>query len=110
MLTEYRLLWVRSYGIVMWEMATLAAQPYQGLANEQVVKFVSEGKVMEEPAGCPTKLYVGFRFVCIYVSAGLALSFLVLVFTLGTWDCFVRACVKNKGTGVMERRSNEGKM
>ncbi|XP_076465772.1 LOW QUALITY PROTEIN: putative molluscan insulin-related peptide(s) receptor [Babylonia areolata] len=48
---------VWSYGIVMWEMATLAAQPYQGLANEQVVKFVSEGKTMEQPPGCPPKVW-----------------------------------------------------
>ena len=46
----------RSYGIVMWEMATLAAQPYQGLSNEEVVKFVSEGRYMEEPPRCPPKV------------------------------------------------------
>lgn len=27
---------VWSYGVVLWEMVTLASQPYQGLANEQV--------------------------------------------------------------------------
>ena len=27
---------VWSYGVVLWEMATLAEQPYQGLANDQV--------------------------------------------------------------------------
>ncbi|KAL8598131.1 hypothetical protein ACOMHN_030417 [Nucella lapillus] len=48
---------VWSYGIVMWEMATLAAQPYQGLSNEQVVKFVGDGKVMVQPPGCPPKLW-----------------------------------------------------
>lgn len=46
----------RSYGIVMWEMATLAAQPYQGLSNEEVVKFVSDGRFMEEPPRCPPKV------------------------------------------------------
>ena len=40
----------------MWEMATLAAQPYQGLSNEEVVKFVSEGRNMEEPPRCPPKV------------------------------------------------------
>ncbi|KAK7116268.1 putative molluscan insulin-related peptide(s) receptor [Littorina saxatilis] len=48
---------VWSYGIVMWEMATLAAQPYQGLSNEEVVKFVSEGRLMEQPPGCPPKVW-----------------------------------------------------
>ena len=39
-------------------MATLAAQPYQGLANEQVLKFIIDGGIMEQPEGCPDKLWV----------------------------------------------------
>lgn len=31
---------VWSYGIVLWEMSTLAEQPYQGLSNEEVLQFV----------------------------------------------------------------------
>lgn len=27
-----------SYGVVLWEMATLASQPYQGLSNDQVLR------------------------------------------------------------------------
>ncbi|ESO89642.1 hypothetical protein LOTGIDRAFT_51396, partial [Lottia gigantea] len=48
---------VWSYGVVLWEMATLAAQPYQGLSNEEVLRYVSEGKFMEKPEGCPDRLY-----------------------------------------------------
>lgn len=46
----------RSYGVVLWEMATLAAQPYQGLSNEQVLHYVIEGSIMERPEGCPDRL------------------------------------------------------
>ncbi|XP_064474784.1 insulin-like growth factor 1 receptor [Ornithodoros turicata] len=46
-----------SYGVVLWEMATLASQPYQGLANEQVLKYVIDGGVMQKPENCPAKLY-----------------------------------------------------
>ncbi|KAI5644932.1 protein tyrosine kinase domain-containing protein [Phthorimaea operculella] len=46
-----------SYGVVLWEMATLAMQPYQGLSNEQVVRYVVEGGVMERPEQCPELLY-----------------------------------------------------
>merc|ERR1719186_538259 len=48
---------VWSYGVVLWEMSTLAEQPYQGLANDQVVFYVKEGNVMEKPENCPEKLH-----------------------------------------------------
>lgn len=44
---------VWSYGVVLWEMVTLAMQPYQGLANDQVLKFVVGGGVMPKPENCP---------------------------------------------------------
>nr|Q25410.1 RecName: Full=Putative molluscan insulin-related peptide(s) receptor; Contains: RecName: Full=Putative molluscan insulin-related peptide(s) receptor alpha chain; Contains: RecName: Full=Putative molluscan insulin-related peptide(s) receptor beta chain; Flags: Precursor [Lymnaea stagnalis]CAA59353.1 putative receptor for molluscan insulin-related peptide(s) [Lymnaea stagnalis] len=47
---------VWSYGVVMWEMVTLAAQPYQGLSNEEVVKFISDGYIMELPENCPNEM------------------------------------------------------
>jgi len=46
----------RSYGVVLWEMATLAAQPYQGLSNEEVLKYVINAKTMDKPEGCPENL------------------------------------------------------
>ncbi|XP_024086172.1 insulin receptor-like isoform X2 [Cimex lectularius] len=42
-----------SYGIVLWEMATLASQPYQGLSNEQVLQFVISGNKLELPPVYP---------------------------------------------------------
>lgn len=39
---------VWSFGVVLWEMVTLAMQPYQGLSNEQVLKFVVNGGMMEK--------------------------------------------------------------
>ncbi|RWS08270.1 insulin receptor-like protein [Dinothrombium tinctorium] len=48
---------VWSYGIVLWEIATLASQPYQGLSNEQVLKYVMNGGCMTRPENCPERLY-----------------------------------------------------
>lgn len=48
---------VFSFGVVLWEMATLGAQPYQGLSNDQVLKYVIDGGVMERPEKCPEELY-----------------------------------------------------
>nr|XP_055218333.1 insulin receptor-related protein isoform X2 [Gorilla gorilla gorilla] len=47
---------VWSFGVVLWEIVTLAEQPYQGLSNEQVLKFVMDGGVLEELEGCPLQL------------------------------------------------------
>lgn len=47
----------RSYGIVLWEMATLAAQPYPGKSNEDVLSFVIDGGILEQPDDCPDRLY-----------------------------------------------------
>ncbi|OXU24559.1 hypothetical protein TSAR_005271 [Trichomalopsis sarcophagae] len=48
---------VWSYGVVLWEMVTLASQPYQGLSNDQVLRYVIDGGVMERPENCPDILY-----------------------------------------------------
>lgn len=48
---------VFSYGVVLWEMATLASQPYQGLSNEQVLRFVIDGGIMERPDNCPEVMH-----------------------------------------------------
>lgn len=50
-----------SYGIVLYEMATLASQPYQGLSNDQVLRYVIDGGIMERPENCPDKLYCVMR-------------------------------------------------
>ncbi|XP_061879056.1 insulin-like growth factor 1 receptor isoform X2 [Entelurus aequoreus] len=48
---------VWSFGVVLWEIATLAEQPYQGLSNEQVLRFVMEGGLLEKPQNCPEMLF-----------------------------------------------------
>lgn len=46
---------VWSFGVVLWEMVTLGEQPYQGMGNEEVLKFIKGGKTMEReiPTDCP---------------------------------------------------------
>uniref|UniRef100_A0A671XZZ4 Tyrosine-protein kinase receptor n=1 Tax=Sparus aurata TaxID=8175 RepID=A0A671XZZ4_SPAAU len=48
---------VWSFGVVLWEIATLSEQPYQGLSNEQVLRFVMEGGLLEKPQSCPDMLF-----------------------------------------------------
>ena len=52
-----RVVFYRSYGVVLWEMATLAAQPYPGKSNEDVLRFVVDGGVLEQPDDCSDRLY-----------------------------------------------------
>uniref|UniRef100_A0AAX7TDV7 Tyrosine-protein kinase receptor n=1 Tax=Astatotilapia calliptera TaxID=8154 RepID=A0AAX7TDV7_ASTCA len=46
-----------SFGVVLWEISTLAEQPYQGLSNEQVLKFVMEGGFLDRPENCPERMH-----------------------------------------------------
>ncbi|NXL85915.1 INSRR protein, partial [Alectura lathami] len=48
---------VWSFGVVLWEISTLAEQPYQGMSNEQVLRFVMDNGVLERPENCPDQLY-----------------------------------------------------
>ena len=52
---------VWSFGIVLWEMVTLAEQPYQGLSNQQVVDRIINGYTIGKPEGCPDELYQVMR-------------------------------------------------
>lgn len=53
----------RSFGVVLWEISTLAEQPYQGLSNEQVLKFVMEGGFLDRPDNCADRLWVYYWII-----------------------------------------------
>ncbi|XP_014808329.1 PREDICTED: insulin receptor [Calidris pugnax] len=53
--TAYSDVW--SFGVVLWEISSLAEQPYQGLSNEQVLKFVMDGGYLDQPDSCPERLH-----------------------------------------------------
>ncbi|NWY62202.1 INSR protein, partial [Chionis minor] len=53
--TAYSDVW--SFGVVLWEISSLAEQPYQGLSNEQVLKFVMDGGYLDQPDNCPERLH-----------------------------------------------------
>ena len=38
---------VWSYGVVLWEIATLAELPYPGLSNDEVLSHVKKGQEIE---------------------------------------------------------------
>ncbi|XP_058862183.1 insulin receptor-related protein-like [Acipenser ruthenus] len=44
---------VWSFGVVLWEIVTLAEQPYQGMSNEQVLHYVMDSGTLERPENCP---------------------------------------------------------
>ncbi|KAM8888379.1 insulin receptor b [Synchiropus picturatus] len=46
-----------SFGVVLWEISTLAEQPYQGLSNEQVLKYVMDGAYLDRPENCPERMH-----------------------------------------------------
>ena len=48
---------VWSFGVVMWEIFSFAMQPYYGISNEEVTKFIRTGIHLEKPFDCPTSTY-----------------------------------------------------
>ena len=40
----------------MWEIVTLGATPYPGMSGSEVLKKVKEGKRLEKPEHCNSKL------------------------------------------------------
>ncbi|XP_074649140.1 proto-oncogene tyrosine-protein kinase receptor Ret-like [Tubulanus polymorphus] len=48
---------VWSYGVVLWEIATLGATPYPGIPPERLYNILKTGYRMERPANCGEKLY-----------------------------------------------------
>ena len=47
---------VWSFGVVMWEVFTYGQQPYVGMTNEEVIKFVTKQGTLEPPSSCPQKV------------------------------------------------------
>lgn len=47
---------VWSYGILLWEIASLGEMPYGGLNNEGAGEYIKQGRVLNMPEGCPDKL------------------------------------------------------
>ncbi|XP_054999430.1 insulin-like growth factor 1 receptor [Sorex araneus] len=69
---------VWSFGVVLWEIATLAEQPYQGLSNEQVLRFVMEGGLLDKPDNCPDMLFELMR-ICWQYNPKMRPSFLEII-------------------------------
>ena len=47
-----------SYGVVLWEVFTFGARPYDKLSNAQVVQSILNGKFLPQPDRCPESVYI----------------------------------------------------
>ncbi|XP_058484720.1 insulin-like growth factor 1b receptor [Solea solea] len=72
---------VWSFGVVLWEIATLSEQPYQGLSNEQVLRFVMEGGLLDKPQNCPDMLFELMR-MCWQYNPKMRPSFVEIISSL----------------------------
>src|SRR3569832_744897 len=69
----------RAFGVVLWEIATLATEPYPGLNQEDVIHFVvEESGHMNIPRGCPT-FFADLMLACWKYAANERPTFEILV-------------------------------
>ncbi len=47
---------VWSFGVLLWELATLGASPYPGVEPEKILGILSRGDRMERPENCSPHL------------------------------------------------------
>jgi serine/threonine protein kinase len=48
---------VWSYGVVLWEIATLGGFPYPTINNEEVLDYLQQDKRLDQPPGCANEIY-----------------------------------------------------
>lgn len=75
---------VWSYGVVIWEMMTLGAQPYSEKSNNEVMAHVLDGNLLNLPIFCPDVLS-GIVRLCWNWTASQRPRFLKIVETLDVY-------------------------
>ena len=55
---------VWSFGVVVWEVFTYGQQPYVGMTNEEVIKFVTKQGTLDPPSDCPQEVMSYFK-ICV---------------------------------------------
>jgi anaplastic lymphoma kinase len=75
-------LFVRSYGILLWEVMSLGYMPYPGCANTEVMELVRRGGRLECPSHCPGPVY-GIMTQCWHPNPDERPSFITILERLG---------------------------
>lgn len=45
-----------SFGVLMWELCTLARQPYLEIVDDEMEQFLRDGYRLAQPVNCPDEL------------------------------------------------------
>ncbi|XP_041373977.1 BDNF/NT-3 growth factors receptor-like [Gigantopelta aegis] len=48
---------VWAFGVVLWEIFSCGRQPYFGHSNEEVIRFLADGLLLQRPEDCPSTIY-----------------------------------------------------
>lgn len=46
-----------SYGVCLWEIFSLGAQPYSGLTNPEAIEMIQNRQILQLPEDCPPRAY-----------------------------------------------------
>lgn len=73
-----------AFGVLLWEIATYGMSPYPGIDLSQVYDLLEKGYRMEQPEGCPPKVYELMRaceYFCVFNCASLSEQFSLATFS-----------------------------
>lgn len=46
-----------SFGVLLWEIYSIAIRPYAGMANHEIAGHIRAGRRLEQPQLCPNSVY-----------------------------------------------------
>lgn len=78
---KYSSVLLLAFGVLLWEIATYGMSPYPGIDLSQVYDLLEKGYRMEQPEGCPPKVYELMR-ACAYI-------YLSVCFLIDRWISWV---------------------
>lgn len=93
-----------AFGVLLWEIATYGMSPYPGIDLSQVYDLLEKGYRMEQPEGCPPKVYELMRACKYRYCLSFTFCFVIFVCKWKIHECLcTRLAVESIGQAIICR-------